>query len=223
MADDSKPREPVSEFIRSRIIAMKTESGITYKALAKSANLAPSMLSQIIARTSDATFYSAGRLARPLGFRDVPTLVSAAYAAWHKSPAVADDEPYPALAAAVRIGLEWGITAAQVDRALKRYPPAQFGAMDEFWWLSRLHEERSYDVKIDGLTKASKGFDEKIMRFKKSKSRDAWNSRRPRVEAGLTAEKKALRQAESRAATTASEPTLPEVSLTPQRGRKSGR
>ena len=70
--------DPVSEFIRE-LIAQWERADKKLKYLAKAAGLAPSMPSQIKARTSAATFYTATRLARPFGYRDLPALVDAAW------------------------------------------------------------------------------------------------------------------------------------------------
>src|SRR5690349_7540647 len=70
MAEKSSPEpEPVSEFIRLHIERWERD-GKLIKDLATAAGLAKSMPSQIKARTSNATLYSARKLAGPLGYRD---------------------------------------------------------------------------------------------------------------------------------------------------------
>lgn len=143
----SKDAEPVSEFIRELIGRWEGE-GKFLKDLASAAGLAKSMPSQIKARTSDATLYSATKLARPLGYVDLPDLVNAAYAWWHSSdrtviPESSTDAPR---AEAIRLAEKYGVTQEQVGRVLSRWPLDDYGDKDTLWWLSRFHEERTLDA-----------------------------------------------------------------------------
>lgn len=117
-----KDVDPVSEFLRFLIDEWQ-EQGKLMKDLAEQAGLAKSMPSQIKARTSDASFYSASRLARPLGFRDLPDLVDAAYTWWGgdrtKRPEKPTNHP-PGMTAGselAAVGAELGYSSTEVDTA----------------------------------------------------------------------------------------------------------
>lgn len=144
--DKETAAEPVSEFLRF-LIAKWEETRFIYE-LAAEAGLAKSMPSQIKLRTSDASFYSARKLARPLGYRDLPDLVVAAYAWWNSTdraivPASTAEAP---VAEAMRVALTYRVTQDQIDRVLKRLPPESYGHMDQLWWLSQFHAERTLDA-----------------------------------------------------------------------------
>ena len=144
-AAKEKVAEPVSEFIRFLIERWEAD-GKLLKDLAKAAVLAKSMPSQIKGRTSDASFYSAAKLARPLGYNDLPDLVFAAYT-WWRSPdrtqVPGTDQASP-VAEAIRLALSYSVTQDQIDRVLTRLPPERYdeGVM---WWLSKFHEEQTLD------------------------------------------------------------------------------
>jgi hypothetical protein len=141
--------EPVSEFLRTLITKWEAD-GRKLKDLAKAADLAKSMPSQIKARTSNASFYSASRLAKPFGYRDLPDLVQAAYKWWRSDrstlPASAAETP---LAEAMALAASYGVTPAQSARVLERFPIAEYAHKDELWWLAHFHEERSLDAERD--------------------------------------------------------------------------
>ncbi len=124
--DDQQPKkvaEPVSEYLRFLIADWERKGGKLY-VLAEQAGLAKSMPSQIKARTSDASFYSAAKLAAPLGYPDLPSLVQAAYAWWNSvdrtvrpetgAPPPARTFAHASLVAAAR---ELGYSDAEVETA----------------------------------------------------------------------------------------------------------
>ena len=147
-----KVAEPVSEFIRFLIERWEAD-GKKLKDLAATAvgengkGLAKSMPSQIKLRTSDASFYSAAKLAGPLGYADLPELVTAAYAWWRS----ADRTQLPTngrgspVAEAIRDALKYGVTQDQIDRVLQRLPMDRYDEMSGGWWLMRFLEEQSLD------------------------------------------------------------------------------
>lgn len=150
-----KVAEPVSEFLRFLIDRWEAD-GRLLKDLAAEAELAKSMPSQIKARTSDASFYSASRLAVPLGYADLPALVTAAYAWWRSAdrtqmPPTSEDEAHPIVAEAIRDALKYAVTQEQIDRVLQRLPPERYAEMPGSWWLSRFLEEQSLDRDLEGL------------------------------------------------------------------------
>lgn len=113
--------EPVSEFIRF-LIAEWEGQGKKLNALAKEARLAKSMPSQIKAGTSGGGFYSAARLAVPLGYRDLPDLVNAAYEWWHSDRKTRPQRRVAGGTSAARASLELvagglGYTSDEVDTA----------------------------------------------------------------------------------------------------------
>ncbi len=150
----TKPKEPdpVSEFIRFLIEDWEAKGAKLY-VLAERAGLAKSMPSQIKARTSDASFYSAAKFANAFGFRDLPELVTAAYAWWRSSDRtmMPNLERESALAEALRLAESYSVTKEQIDRMLRRFPEDENLDEDPLWWLSKLHEIRSEDA-----TKAAK-------------------------------------------------------------------
>lgn len=166
--------EPVTDLIRQRLRELKS-GGRTYKDVAREAGLAPSMISQLMLETSQATIYNATRLAKPLGYRDLPALVNAAYARARGAEAA---EPAPQRAQAIAFALEHGVTMEQIDRAIRRFADARFEEMDAVWWLSRFHEERSLDADIRAYDKALNhlaGFEEKQQ---KKQARAEWRGRK---------------------------------------------
>ncbi len=158
VADDpqAKELEPVSEFIRF-LIDRWSADGKLLKDLAQSAGLAKSMPSQIKARTSDATMYSARKLAKPLGYKDLPDLVNAAWRWWHsKDRAVAPPSAAEApQAEALRIAEQYGVTKGQIVRVLERFPLAEFPHQDALWWLSKFHEARTEDAERQAARRAA--------------------------------------------------------------------
>lgn len=84
VSPQQKVAEPVSEYVRFLISRWEADGRRLY-VLAKLAGLAKSMPSQIKAGTSDVGFYSAERLAGPLGYRNLPSLVEAAYVWWNSA------------------------------------------------------------------------------------------------------------------------------------------
>lgn len=156
VAEKESIDDPVSEFIRE-LIRRWEGSGKKLYVLAAQAGLARSMPSQIKARTSAASFYSATKLSRPLGYADLPELVNAAWAWWHS----ADRSQIPELsiesarAEALRLAHSYGVNADQTRRVLERFPLPQFAHKDSLWWLARFHEERSLDVEIAGAQRAA--------------------------------------------------------------------
>lgn len=113
--------EPVSEFLRFLIAEWEAEGKLLY-VLADQAGLAKSMPSQIKAGTSNASFYSASRLAAPLGYRDLPSLVTAAYAWWKSDRKARPERRGVGGKSAARLSLEaaaaeLGYTADEVDTA----------------------------------------------------------------------------------------------------------
>lgn len=146
MDGKSRSEEPVSEFIRFLITRWEGDGKKLYE-LAAQAGLAKSMPSQLKARTSDASFYSATKLAKPLGYADLPDLVHAAWAWWHSDrtvvPAGAAESPR---AEAMRLAAQYGVTQQQIARVLERFPLPQFAHADTLWWLSRFHEERTIEA-----------------------------------------------------------------------------
>lgn len=146
--DREKVSEPVSEFLRF-LITRWEQDGKTLKSLAQAATLAQSMPSQIKARTSDASFYSAAKLAGPLGYTDLPELVTAAYAWWRSDRSEAPDTSATSaspVAEAMRLALSYAVTQEQIDRVMTRLPPEKYTHKDALWWLARFHEERSLDA-----------------------------------------------------------------------------
>ena len=147
--------DPVTEFIRFRITQWENE-GKTLKALAEVSGMAKSMPSQIKARTSDATFYSATKLAGPFGYKNLPDLVNAAWQWWHS----ADRSVSPASSAgsprteAIALAMSYGVTEAQIARVLERFPADEFAHSDELWWLSRFHEQRSLEAEQSAALRA---------------------------------------------------------------------
>lgn len=144
-----KTSDPVTEFIRFLITEWETAGKKLY-VLAKEAGLAKSMPSQIKAKTSDASFYSATKLAGPFGYADFPELVVAAYQWWHSDrstrPAGSAES---AQAEAVRLARKYAVTPKQIARVLERYPLPEYAHADGLWWLSRLHEERTLEAEQD--------------------------------------------------------------------------
>lgn len=149
MATKEQAPEPVSEFLRHLIERFEAGGG-KLKDLAHEAGLAKSMPSQIKARTSNASFYSAAKLAPPLGYRDLPDLVVAAYTWWSsdrsKTPPGAAETP---ATEAMRIAAEYGVTATQIARVVERLPPAEYAQKDALWWLAHFHAERSLELERD--------------------------------------------------------------------------
>jgi len=139
--------EPISAFIRELIRRWQND-GKLIKDLAKEAGLAPSMPSQIKAKTSDATFYTASKLARPFGYRDLPALVLAGWEWFHEGrfESVQAHAPEPASAEAVRLAKRFGMTDEQIHRVLVRWPLADYPDQDELWWLARFQEERQAEL-----------------------------------------------------------------------------
>ena len=117
---DEDLAEPVSEYLRFLITEWE-DAGKTLKDLAAQAGLAKSMPSQIKARTSNASFYSATKLGPIFGYRDLPSLVTAAYA-WWKSDRKTRPERRAGGKSTARLMLETvaaeqGYTADEVDTA----------------------------------------------------------------------------------------------------------
>lgn len=146
--EKAKPDDPTTEFIRF-LIDRWEKDGKLLKDLAAAAELAKSMPSQIKAGTSAASFYSAAKLARPLGYADLPALVVAAWDWWRSG----DRSVVPAAASAtdpqaeaLRIIQSYGVTQAQVARVLDRYPRSEYSHKDTLWWLAKFHEARSDDA-----------------------------------------------------------------------------
>jgi hypothetical protein len=151
----AKEPEPVSEFIRMLIERWVSE-GRRLKDLAAAAGLAKSMPSQIKARTSDATLYSARKLAKPLGYADLPDLVNAAWTWWHSRdrsvvPSSAAEAPQ---AVALRIAEQYGVTEDQIERVMQRYPLEEYWQMDALWWLAKFHEARTEDAELAAAQRA---------------------------------------------------------------------
>lgn len=145
---ETKKREsdPVSEFLRE-LISRWEASGKLIKDLAKAAGLAKSMPSQIKARTSNASFYSAAKLAKPFGYKDLPDLVSAAWTWWESDrKTIPGGHRETARTEAMRIVAEYGVTQEQMARVLERFPLPKYEHADALWWMSRFHEERSLDA-----------------------------------------------------------------------------
>jgi len=155
-APPTKEFDPTSRFIRF-LIAEYEEGGGKLKDLAAKAGLAKSMPSQIKARTSGASFYSAAKFARVFGYRDLAHLVAAA-AVWAQQE---DQTKRPSgqetpREEAVRLALGYGLTVEQIDRVLSRLPSPDFDNQDALWWLARFHEERSLDDARAGQEKAQR-------------------------------------------------------------------
>lgn len=150
-----KVAEPVSEFLRFLIERWEAGGG-RLNALAAQAGLAQSMTSQIKLKTSNASFYSAAKLAGPLGYEDLPALVTAAYAWWRSADRAVMPEgeggtAQPVVAEAIRDALKYSVTQAQIDRVLLRLPPDRYPEMSGGWWLSRFLEEQSIERDLDGV------------------------------------------------------------------------
>lgn len=151
-----KEAEPVSEFIRE-LITRWEQSGKLLKDLAAESGMAKSMPSQIKARTSDATLYSARKLAKPLGYADLPDLVNAAWAWWYSDrKSLPTSAPEAPRTEAIRLAESYGVSREQIDRVLERWPLAEFGDKDALWWLARFHEERTIDAERTGHVRAEK-------------------------------------------------------------------
>ncbi len=154
VAAKEQATEPVSEFLRELIRRWESD-GRKLKDLAEAASLAKSMPSQIKARTSNASFYSASKLATPLGYRDLPDLVQAAYAWWASDRAtIPGSVAATPLAEAMDLAAEYGVTQTQIARVIERFPMSAYAHKDTLWWLSRFHEERSLDAERDAELKA---------------------------------------------------------------------
>lgn len=154
MSDKSRESDPVSDFIR-HLIDRWEASGGKLKALAAEAGLAQSMPSQIKARTSNASFYSASKLAKPFGYADLPDLVNAAWT-WSRGdrqviPPSTSEAPR---VEAMRLAAQYAVTSEQMQRALQRYPSPDYDHKDVLWWLSRFHEERTLDAERAAEVKA---------------------------------------------------------------------
>ena len=156
VADQQKEPEPVSEFLRFLISRWEADGKKLYR-LAEEAGLAKSMPSQIKAKTSDASLYSARKFAKPFGYADLPDLVNAAWTWWHsdrsEKPASAAESPR---AEALRLAESYGVTRAQIDRVLAHFPLPDYGHQDALWWLARFHEERSRDAERAGAELAAR-------------------------------------------------------------------
>ena len=121
MDDEEEAPEPVSEYLRFLIAEWEGEKK-TLKDLAAQAKLAKSMPSQIKARTSNASFYSATKLAPIFGYRDLPALVTAAYAWWKSDRKTRPEKRGGAGKSAARAALEaaateHGYSPEEVDTA----------------------------------------------------------------------------------------------------------
>lgn len=177
MAERMKEPEPVSEFIRFLMERWQAD-GKRLNALTDAAGVAQSLASQIKARTSDATFYSASRFARPLGYRDLPHLVIAAYEWWgskdrNQMPDVSAESP---LAEATRLAQQYAVTHEQIGRVLARYPAADFADKDALWWLTKFHEERTFDLERAAVQRAETRAEEhagKVRKRKQAETREA--------------------------------------------------
>lgn len=165
--------EPVSEFIRWLIERWEAD-GKLLKTLAAEAGLAKSMPSQIKARTSDASFYSASKLAVPLGYRDLPDLVTAAYAWWRSKdrsrlPESTAESP---IAEGMRVAMNYGVTQAQIDRAIGRVQPPEIRErLPAGEWLRIFLDEHSNESRFDAELKAHV-HDEETKRKREKKQRD---------------------------------------------------
>ncbi len=144
--DAVRESDPTTEFIRV-LIRRWEDGGGKLKDLAAAAGLAKSMPSQIKARTSAASFYSATKLAKPFGYADFPDLVNAAWTWWQSDrtqiPAGHVETPR---AEAMRLAVGYGVTQDQIGRVIQRFPSPRYDHHDALWWLSRFHEERSLDA-----------------------------------------------------------------------------
>ncbi|MCL2724799.1 MAG: hypothetical protein FWD69_10220 [Polyangiaceae bacterium] len=150
----AKEIEPVSEFLR-HLIAQWEAEGKMIKDLAAEAGVAQSLPSQLKARTTNASFYSATKLAKPFGFPDLAALVSAALA-WDGTTGVsALHLATSSRTEAVRIAERYGATTEQISRALQRYPEADFARKDTLWWLARIQDERALDAEREAVTPAA--------------------------------------------------------------------
>lgn len=145
-------------------------SGKKLYVLAAEANIAKSMPSQIKARTSGASFYSASKLAKPLGFRDLPDLVNAAWTWWHSPDRsqIPTSSSEAARAEGIRLAHSYALSQAQIDRVLERFPLPDYEHQDVLWWLARFHEERSLDAERAGARRAAKHVEAQANRGRKA-------------------------------------------------------
>lgn len=147
---------PLAEFVRLLIQRWEDE-GKTLRALKIAAEW-PKTNSQVdqIKAGSSVTEYSGSKLAKPLGYKDFPDLVAAAYAWWRAGrKAIPKSEAETPLAEAIRIARGYAVTQAQIERAIAGVPAVAQAGLDALTWLAMFHDQKSLDARIDADLRAA--------------------------------------------------------------------
>lgn len=143
--------EPLAEFVRL-LIGRWEASGQSLRSLKLAAGWTKSN-SQVdqIKKGSSVTEYTGSKLAAPLGYRDFPTLVSAAYTWWG---AKQRGEPEPvvensALTLAIQTAREYGVTGEQIERVIQSVPLDQRELLSDATWLQGFLQARAWALEVD--------------------------------------------------------------------------
>ena len=146
--------EPVTAFVRFLIERHRAANGqlteiVERGGFASAPGKKSSMVSQV-QKTSLVTNITGPKFAKAFGYADYPELVQVAYA-WARS---ADKSVLPrsnaALTEAIDLAFRYGITQAQVDRAIASVGSERLEHLDAPEWLALFHFQRSTDARLDG-------------------------------------------------------------------------